>query len=51
MVARAGVVRDHGPLKGLLNHEGKLVYNLEAIMARYTKHFASIFGGGGEVLV
>jgi hypothetical protein len=50
MAVGAGVIRDRGPSKGLLNHEGKPTYSLEAIMACYRKHFVFIFGGGGEVL-
>jgi hypothetical protein len=49
MAVGASAIRDHGPPKRLLNREENPIYNPEPIMARYTEHFAFVFGGGGEV--
>jgi hypothetical protein len=48
-MATIGATKVRGPLKVLLDHKGEHVYSLKAILARFSKHFVGVLGGGRDL--
>jgi hypothetical protein len=48
-MAAGGASRARGPPKVLQDRKGKHVYSPEAVLARFSEHFARVLGGGRDL--
>jgi hypothetical protein len=49
-MAATSATRAQGPPKVLLDRKGDHVYNLEAVLARFSEHFVGVLGGGRHLI-
>jgi hypothetical protein len=48
-MAAGGASRARGPPKVLQDRKGEHVYNPEAVLVRFSEHFARVLGGGRDL--